>query len=104
MAARDDVRLDAVVLVGEEVAGAAEPALHLVGDQQRLVLVQQFLRAAQESRRRDGDALALDRLDQEAGDVAARAARARSAAQVAERDRGVGQQRAEALAELAARR
>ena len=37
---------DAVVLVGEEVAGAPDAGLHLVGDQQRAVLVQQSPAAA----------------------------------------------------------
>ena len=34
----DDVGLDAVVLDGEHLAGAAEAALHLVGDEQDAVL------------------------------------------------------------------
>ena len=47
----DDVRPHVLVLVGEELAGPAEPGLHLVADQQRPVLVQQRRCLGQGTRR-----------------------------------------------------
>ena len=67
----DDVGGDVLVLVGEELAGAAEPALHLVADEQRAVLVQQFRGRGEEAVGRHVHALALDGLDDERRDVAA---------------------------------
>jgi hypothetical protein len=80
-----DVRHDLLVLVGEELAGAAEPALHLVADEQRAVLVQQRGRRGQEAVRRHVHALALDGLDDQRGDVAL-AQLGLERVQVAERD------------------
>ena len=58
-----DVRRDARVLESEELAGAADPGLDLVEDQQDAVLGRQSAQAAQELVRRDEHAgLALDRL------------------------------------------
>ena len=65
-----DVGLHVVVLVGEEPSGAAEAGLNLVADQQRAVLVQQRLRLRQEPGRRHHDAVPLDRLHDQGGDVA----------------------------------
>ena len=64
------VGLDPVVLVAEEPAGPAQPGLHLVADQQGPVPVQQGGRRGQEAVRHHLDALALDRLDDQGGDVA----------------------------------
>src|SRR5437870_5214827 len=62
---RDDVRQEAGVLIDEPLAAAAQAALHLVGDEEPLVLVAELLQAAQVVEARDVDAaLALDRLDQ----------------------------------------
>ena len=62
-----DVRLDAIMLVGVERAGARDAALDLVEHQHQVVLVASRAQARQELLRRRADAaLALDRLDQEA--------------------------------------
>ena len=62
----DDVRLDAPVLDGEHLAGAAHAGLHFVGDQQDAVLVAQLAQLAMELRRRhEVAAFALDRLDED---------------------------------------
>jgi hypothetical protein len=87
------------VLVREEVTGTPDAALHLVGDEQRLVPAQQVVRGGQVARRADRDALALDRLHEQRGHVAP-AQLALQGVEVAERERGVRQQRGEALAEL----
>ena len=87
------------MLVGEELAGPAQPGLHLVADQQRAVLVQQGGRRGQEAGRHHVHALALDRLDEQRGHVAP-AQFGGQRVQVAERDHGVRQQRGEAAAEL----
>ena len=58
------------MLAGEEAAGAAEAGLDLVGDEQRAVLAAQPLRLVQVAVVRQVDALALDRLEDEGGDVA----------------------------------
>ncbi len=56
---------DAVVLVGEERAGAADPGLHLVEDQQRAVPGGEFAGRDQVTGRRDDDtALPHDRLQE----------------------------------------
>ena len=87
------------MLVGEELAGAAEPALHLVADEQRAVLVQQGRGRGEEAVRRHVHALALDGLDDEGRDVSP-AEFGGEGVEVAEGDRRVRQQRVEAAAEL----
>ena len=68
-----DVRLDAEVLDGEHLAGAAEAGLHLVGDEEDAVAVEDFLDALEVAGRRHQDAaLAHHRLGDEGGDIAAR--------------------------------
>ena len=56
------------MLDGEELAGAAQPGLDLIGDEQRPVLAAQRLNAGEVVLARQVDALALDRLDDEGGD------------------------------------
>lgn len=95
----DQIGLHALlVLVRVEVAGPAEAGLHLVGDEQGLVLVQQLLRRPQEAGRRGVDALALDRLDDQCRHVAALQL-APQGVEIAERDGGVRQQGREAVPE-----
>ena len=89
----------AVVLIGEEAAGAAQADLDLVADQQGTVLMQQRLGLRQEPGRRHHHAVPLDRLDDQRGDVAL-AQLGLERAEIAERDLGAGQQRAEAVLEL----
>ena len=74
------------MLVGEELAGAADAGLDLVEDQQQAVLVAQRAQAPQEVRRRSTlhAALALDRLDQER--AGSRADRGLHGVEVAGRD------------------
>ncbi len=61
---------DALVLAGEPVAGAAEPGLDLVGDEQDAVGPAPLGDLGQEAGRRDDEAaLALDRLDEHRGGV-----------------------------------
>ena len=58
------------MLVGEELAGAPETGLDLVHHEQRVVLGRDLPQPAQESFGRDHDpGLALDRLDQDRGDI-----------------------------------
>ena len=69
---RHDVRRHPGPLVGEQPAGTPHPALHLVQDQQEIVLVAQLAQLLEEARRRGADAaLALDRLDQNGGGLLA---------------------------------
>ena len=69
---RHHVRGDADALVGEEIAGAAHAGLHLVERQQQAVLVAELAQRLEERlRRRAHAALALHRLDQDAGGVRA---------------------------------
>ena len=68
---RHDVRLHVPVLVGVPLAGAAHAGLHLVEDQQQLVLVGQLAQPFEVASRRQVDAaLALDRLDQDGAGLA----------------------------------
>src|SRR5205807_7176207 len=68
---RDQIRLNAPVLEGQEPAGAPETGLNLVDDQQRAVAPAQLLGAGQIALGGDVDALALDRLDDAPGHVSA---------------------------------
>ena len=68
---RDEVGLEAPVLEGEQPAGAAEPGLHLVDAEERAVAAAERLRRLEVAGGRQVHALALDRLDQEDGDVLA---------------------------------
>ncbi len=66
-----DVGLDAVVLARPHRAGAADAGLHLVDDEQDAVLVAQPAQVGEPAGgRHDVAALALDRLDEDGGDVA----------------------------------
>ena len=66
-----DVRLNALRLDGEHPAGSAKSRLDLVGDEQNVVPVEDFLDGAQVARRRHDDAaLAHDGFDDESGHVA----------------------------------
>jgi hypothetical protein len=67
---RHQVRHDRLVVDGEPVAGATEAGLDLVGDEHHAVLLRPGGERGQEPRRRyDEAALALDRLDDQAGEV-----------------------------------
>ena len=62
--------VDAIMLVGVELPGARDAALHLVEHQHQIMLVAGRAQPRQELVRRRADAaLALDRLDQEAGGI-----------------------------------
>ena len=62
----------AEALVGEEIAGAAHAGLHLVEGQQQAVLVAELAQRLEEGMRRGAHAaLALHRLDQDAGGLRA---------------------------------
>ncbi len=66
---RGDVRHHAVALEGEELAGAAEPALHLVGNPEHAMLVAERTQFAPEALGRLDDATtALDRLHHDDAD------------------------------------
>src|SRR5450756_2397739 len=70
-AASDVYKRQAVVLDGEHLAGAPEAALHLVGDEQHALLVEDLLDALEVVvGRRDDAALAHHRLGDEGADVA----------------------------------
>src|SRR5437016_136303 len=65
---RHDVGGDARPLVGEELAGAPDAALDLIEHQENAVLVAQFAQGSELVWRQRADAaLALDRLDENAG-------------------------------------
>src|SRR4029079_109414 len=66
------VGFDVPVLDREEFSGAADAGLDFVGDEYRAVFFAQRRGAGQEFIRRQVDALALDRLDNEGGDLARR--------------------------------
>ena len=66
----DEVGHDALVVTGEPVAGPAEAGLHLVGDEEDVVLAAPIGQRRKETPRRgDETALALDRLDDDCGGV-----------------------------------
>ena len=104
LAERHQVRHDAVVLAAEHLAAAPHPALDLVEDEHRAVLVADLARRREVTRRRDVDAaLALDRLDHDGGHAVAREVAARhhhpQRVNVAERDVRPALQRQERFAE-----
>jgi hypothetical protein len=71
LAQDDAVRTDAFVLIGEPGAGAAEPGLHLVEDEEHAVRIADPAQAGDEARGRHDDArLPLDRLDQHGSGLA----------------------------------
>ncbi len=99
---RDDVGDDAPLLEGEERAGTSDPALDLVDGEERAVPVAQIGGFAQIVLGRDENALALDRLDDERGDVAGFQL-ATERVEVAEGDAlAAGEQVTEPMSELAA--
>ena len=67
----DDVGLDAQLLVGPRRAGGADPGLHLVEDEQRVVIMHELAASAAKNSGADVvvAALALDRLGDERRDV-----------------------------------
>ena len=70
LADQRDVGLDALVLLGEQLPGAAEAGLDLVEDQRDVVVGAELADPGEVAGRRDDDAgLALDRLDEEADGV-----------------------------------
>ena len=70
LAGRDKVGDHALVLTREPVARAAEARLHLVGDEEDAVLAAPVGHLPHEARRRhDEPALALDRLEDDGGEV-----------------------------------
>ena len=70
LAQQVDVSRHVLVLAGERAAGASEPGLDLVGDEQHPMLAGQLAYPGQVARRRDPYAgLALDRLQQHGDDV-----------------------------------
>ena len=95
-----DVGLDPVMLVGVHPAGPGVAALHLVEDQHQVVGVGEAAQALHELGAGRADAaLALDRLDQEAGGVPAH--RRLGGLEIVELDDlEAGQQRREAVAQL----
>ena len=88
------------MLERQEPPGPADARLHLVADQQGSRLVTAPLRSGEIAIRRELNALALDRLDDQRGDVAAPEL-AFERFKLAERDRlAIRQQRSKARAEL----
>jgi len=73
------------VVEREHAAGSAEAGLHLVDAEQRSVAAAEFLRALEVAIRRKEWAVALDRLDDENGDVLA-AKRRLERVEIVERD------------------
>ncbi len=67
---RDDVRLEVPVLEAEELPGSPESGLHLIEHEERSVRSAELLSLSPVLRRGHVDALALDGLDDEGGDVA----------------------------------
>ncbi len=69
----DDIRFDVKMLDRPPLAGASHAALDFVGDEQDVVLVAQFAQGGEEpGGRNDVAALALDGLDQDAGNLIGR--------------------------------
>ena len=68
----DDVRLQVPMLEAKHLAGAPEAGLDFVADEKRAVFSAKLLGPIKEIALRDIDAFALDRLDDEGGDVAFR--------------------------------
>ena len=66
----EDVGFDAPVFAGEHLARAAQPGLHFVGNEERPVPVAELDGLRQVIVGRDEDPFPLNRLDDEAGDVA----------------------------------
>ena len=97
---RHEIRLEPPVLEREHLPGPAEAGLHLVDAEERAVAAAELLRALEVARRRQVHALALDRLDEEDGDVLA-AQLLLERVEVAERHAlEAGQQRPEPVGEL----
>ena len=94
------VGLDIPVLDRQKFSGAADAGLDLVGDEQRAVFAAQRGGTGQEFVGGHVDALALDRLDEESGDLARRQ-RPLERGKIVERDRRAArQQRLESAAEI----
>ncbi len=68
----DHVRIETPVLEREEAPGPSQARLHLIADEQRVVLATRCLGGGEVALRRDVHALSLNRLDDERGDVLAR--------------------------------
>ena len=69
---RHDIRLNADVLIGEEIAGAAHAGLHFVeGQQQAVFVAQRAQRLDETGRSRPHAALALHQFDQDTGGLRA---------------------------------
>ena len=66
----EDIGFDTPVFAGEHLARAAQPGLHFVGNEQRPVLVAELDGFRQVIVGRNEDPFSLNRLDDEAGDVA----------------------------------
>ena len=92
------------MLEGEELAGAAEPGLHLVDGKERAVSPAELLRAFEIAGRREVHSLSLHGLDEKERDVLG-PERTFECVEVAERNpREPRQERAEALDEMRDRR
>ncbi len=97
---QNHIGLDIPVFDREEPSGSTHPGLDFVGDHQGAVLAAERGGTRQEFVGGHVDALALDRLDDEGGDLARRQ-RLLERGEIVERDRGAsGQQRLEAAAEI----
>ena len=94
-----EVRLEPPVLEGEPAAGASQPGLNLVDDEQRAVAPAQLLRGPEVTGGRQRDHATLDRLDDEGGHVL-RPQLLLEPVEIAERNpRATRQQRTETLLE-----
>src|SRR4051794_3140179 len=95
----DEVRLESPLLQREPPARASESGLNLVDDEERAVAPTELLRGLQIARGRKRDHAALDRLDDEGGDIL-RAQLPLQALELAERNALTArQQRTEAFPE-----